>query len=339
MRHIGAAIDRPALQSYHFGPEDAEVILSARRQSALQEYEERGFVVLQGALDPKSDLQPVIDEYGALADRLAAGWLADGTISRYDATEPPAQRLMQLMHGTSGRCYQHLDISLPVEDDIRLDTPTHHGPAVFGLLKNPRLLDLVEWFTGPEIYSNPCQHMRLKPPEREKAARSEACACLTAPTSWHQDRHVLNREADESNVVSVWLPMIEASVENGCLLVVPGSHKHGLVFHSNELQSIPEALIGDERVPVPMQAGDVLILHPLTKHASLPNVSDGPRWSFDLRYHPTGMPTGRPWFPGFVARSKVDPTSELATSDAWAELWRGARRALAGKERPKFERD
>ncbi|MFO0754975.1 MAG: phytanoyl-CoA dioxygenase family protein [Byssovorax sp.] len=313
--------------------------MSSRRQSALEEYEERGFVVVRGGLDPEDDLRPVIDEYGALADRLAARWLEDGTISRYDATEKPALRLLQLMRETSGRCFQHLDISLPTEDDIRHDTPAHHGPAVFDLLRSPRLLDVVEWFVGPEIYSNPCQHMRLKTPESERSARSQACECLTAATHWHQDRHVLNREADDSNVVSVWLPLTEATVENGCLLVVPRSHQQGLVFHCNEAQSIPEPLVGEDRVPVPMEPGDVLILHPLTKHASLPNVSDGPRWSFDLRYNVAGRPTGRPWFPGFVARSKSNPASELSDPEAWERLWRGAREELAGKARPKFERD
>lgn len=316
-----------------------EVILNTRRQSAITEYEAQGFVVVKGVLDPQNDLQPIFEEYGALVDRLAGRWLEDGTIANYDSGQPPHDRVLQLMRGTDGRCFQHLDITLPVEDDIRPDTPSHHGPAVFDLLRNPRLLDVVEWFVGPEIYSNPCQHMRFKIPEREEAAGNEACACLTATTSWHQDRYVVNREADDSNVVSVWVPLTEATVDNGCLLVVPGSHKQGLVHHCDEIQSIPESLIGDERVPVPMAPGDVLILHPLTRHASLPNVSDGPRWSFDLRYNTLGLPTGRPWFPGFVARSKSNPASELCDFKVWGQQWRRSREALADKARPKFERE
>ena len=57
-----------------------------------------------------------------------------------------------------------------------------------------------------------------------------------------------------------------------------------------------------------MEPGDVLFLNKLTMHASLPNLSEDVRWSVDVRY----QPTGRPWFPGFVAQSRSAPESVLA---------------------------
>ncbi len=65
-----------------------------------------------------------------------------------------------------------------------------------------------------------------------------------------------------------------------------------------------------------------------TKHASLANESDGIRFGFDLRYNPIGQPTGCPWFPGFVARSRSDPASELRDFAEWHGLWEEARLAL-----------
>jgi phytanoyl-CoA hydroxylase len=73
-------------------------------------------------------------------------------------------------------------------------------------------------------------------------------------------------------------------------------------------------------------------------HCSLPNRSDEIRWSFDPRYNPIGQPTGRPAFPGFVARSRRDPESELRDAEAWADLWRRARARLAEQETPTFNR-
>ena len=55
-------------------------------------------------------------------------------------------------------------------------------------------------------------------------------------------------------------------------------------------------------------------------HSSLSNNSDDVRVSLDLRYNPTGQPTGRPEFPGFVARSRRDPSSELRDPEAWKQL-------------------
>ena len=82
-----------------------------------------------------------------------------------------------------------------------------------------------------------------------------------------------------------------------------------------------------------------MFFHHLTKHASLANTSDGTRWSFDLRYQPIGQPTGRPAFPGFVARSRKNPASEVTDWHVWADLWRETRSRLAhGQDPGKFTR-
>ena len=297
-----------------------------------------GAVPTQCLLDPETDLQPVVDEYSALADRLAEGWLREGKISSYDHSQPVDDRLLHLMQETEGSCYRELDISLP-QSDISEDTPMHFGPAVFGLLRTPRLLDAVEMFIGPEIYSNPVQHTRIKPPQRYIPEESWQNGAI-ATTFWHQDQGVIIDEADSSNILTVWLPVTEATEENGCLMVVPGSHREGLAQHCNTPTSkgIPDPFVGDEQVPLPMKPGDVLFMTRLTKHASLPNLSEGLRWSFDLRYSPIGVPTGRPWFPGFVARSSSHHERELADPDVWADLWREARSALAKGEMPRFNR-
>ena len=69
----------------------------------------------------------------------------------------------------------------------------------------------------------------------------------------------------------------------------------------------------------------MILFHPLTPHAALPNRTDGFRWSFDLRYHVTGQPSGRSHFPEFVARSRAAPHTELADWRAWKAMWEQAR--------------
>ena len=220
------------------------------------------------------------------------------------------------------------------------DTPIHHGPAIFNLLRSPRLLDAVESFIGPEIYSNPVQHVRIKPPER-KLPDTMSKNALTVITPWHQDLGVVADEADETDMLTVWLPITEATAENGCLAVVPGSHKGELQLHCPREKglTIPDAIVErTDSLPVPMKPGDVLFLTSMTMHTSLPNVSDDIRWSFDLRYNPIGQPTGRPWFPGFVARSQANPDEALTDAGRWAELWREARSRLARDGDPDFNR-
>jgi phytanoyl-CoA hydroxylase len=92
--------------------------------------------------------------------------------------------------------------------------------------------------------------------------------------------------------------------------------------------SIPDSMVGKDGVPVAMRAGDVLFFHKKMMHSSLPNTSDDIRWSFDLRYNPIGQPTGRPWLPGFVARSESHPDTALTDHPSWAQLWQEARHNL-----------
>lgn len=305
----------------------------------VERYREDGYVVVEGLLDPDEDLQPVVDEYGALLDQLADQWVAEGTISTYDSTSSVVDRLLRVMSESGGTCFQPLDISLPLDAEIENDTPMHQGSAVFELLRNEKILDAVEALIGGEIYSNPVQHTRVKPPETRIPDKNRQHT-LISQTFWHQDLAVIDEEADHSDIVNVWIPVTEATLANGCMVVVPRSHLGGLVFHCKTptWNGIPEAEVGDERVPLPMKPGDALFLNKLMKHSSLPNRSDGIRWSFDVRYNPVGQPTGRPWFPGFIARSRANRASELRSSEVWAESWREARRSLATVARPKYNR-
>jgi hypothetical protein len=211
----------------------------------------------------------------------------------------------------------------------------HVGPAVFDLITSPRLVGVVEQLIGPEVLSNPIQHVRIKPPEALLGPEFRGRNTMVNAVEWHQDQGVALPEVDETEMLTVWFPVFDATVENGCLCIIPQSHKRGLLTHcpSRPGQAfdlrIPEEIRGVGGFPVPMERGSVLFLHRRTMHSSLPNRSGGVRWSFDLRYQPIGQPTGRPWFPSFVIRSRREPGREVHDWRVWAALWRAARSHLA----------
>jgi hypothetical protein len=269
-------------------------------------------------------------------DRLAAELHASGEISSPYTDLPFGQRLTQICM-ESGRIHaQYFDFSLP-QSNVQADTPFWAGPAVFNALIAPDLLDAVESFIGPEIYSNPVQHVRIKPPEALVPKNADGKAILGA-TNWHQDNGVVLPEADATQMLTVWFPLTEASVENGCLQLVPRSYQEGLRHHCPAGPGgieVPDQFFDrNEALPVPMSPGDVIFLHHLTIHGSLSNNSDDVRWSFDLRYNPIGQPTGRSAFPGFVARSQTHPGSELRDAKEWDRLWRDTRARLAAHPLP-----
>jgi phytanoyl-CoA hydroxylase len=306
----------------------------------IDKFNEQGFLIVDDVLDPVLDLDPVVREYEVLLDSLTERWSASGALRESFRDLPFAQRFGRVLNEAPAdlNVMQHFDISLPFSG-VRLDTPIHLGPQTFGLLTNRKLLDVVEQFIGSEIYSNPIQHTRIKPPERNLPEHLRGSSLL-ARTDWHQDRGVHLPEADATHMLTVWLPLTDASAENGCLCVIPRSHRGGLVTHCLIPGArIPDALLEGEPIPLPVKRGGVLFFHYLTKHASLTNTSDGIRWSFDLRYQPIGQPTGRPAFPGFIARSRQNPSSAVTDWREWANLWTETRARMAQIEDPgKFNR-
>lgn len=305
-------------------------------QELLQQFDEQGFVVVERLLSPQ-DLQPLVEDYEALLDRLAEQWYIEGKIPSAFRDLPFGQRLAAVIGQATEDLYRYLDITMP-HGPITEHTPIHLSQPVFDFLRHPRLLDYVELFVGPEIYCNPIQHVRIKPPEAV-IINNPNQSNLVKTTTWHQDQGVARVEADETEMLTVWIAVTDATLDNGCLCVVPGSHKAGLTTHCpigehGGLLSIPNKLIEENVVPLPMPAGSVLFMHRLTKHTSLTNNSDSIRWSFDLRYQPVGQPTGRDEFPGFVARSRSNPQSELHDFATWRQLWMDARQQLAVHGRP-----
>ena len=132
-------------------------------------------------------------------------------------------------------------------------------------------------------------------------------------------------EADQTMVVTTWIPLVNATVETGTLQVYPRMHQGEIREHVSApgygLTIAPELLPEEEPVTVPVAKGGVLLLHGRTPHGSDINRSDIVRWSVDLRWNDARMPGGRP-LPGLLVRSQEKPPT---TYEKWLEKWTAAR--------------
>ncbi len=302
-------------------------------------FERDGFLAIDQLL-AEEDLQPIEAEYAALLDRLVSEQHAAGQLSGRFEDLSFAERYARVI-GERPDLHCFFNISLPLINGPVEEARYHlnAGPSVFGLLRHPKVLDLVEDLIGGEIYCSPVQQMRMKPPAACVEGDLQGHSNIGA-TTWHQDIVALLPDADETEQVTVWLAISEATEENGCLLSVPGSHRDGPQVHcsNDELASEPHVptrlMEGRPAVSLPVKRGGLVLFHKMNLHCALPNRSQCLRWSMDLRYHPIGQGSGRPAFPGFVARSRKNPASEARDPEAWAAAWEAARQAIVSGRYP-----
>ena len=143
---------------------------------------------------------------------------------------------------------------------------------------------------------------------------------------WHQDLAYLTpEEAGDTLIVNFWIPLVTATAENGCMQVVRGSHRAGLLPHDHResiYKGVSEADLPDGEIATcEVDVGDVLLTMERLLHRSIPNTSNTVRWSLDTRYSCIGLPTGRSYKPGFVARSRENPESVACSHHDWIKLF------------------
>jgi len=131
---------------------------------------------------------------------------------------------------------------------------------------------------------------------------------------WHQDGST--EHLSDAHVPAIWLGLTKATVENGCLRVVPRSHRLGMLSHRSRLThhdlasssmsgpepgsgagedhdpsvkpaKLPEGL--DTPFDVVMAAGEMSFHHPLALHGSNPNASAEPRIGLSATYSTPGL--------------------------------------------------
>ena len=268
-------------------------------ETQLTPFKEEGYLLLEELL-PDAAYHPLVEELNAVIDQKARQARDAGQLEDIFAEAPFERRLAQICSalGTGKRLIGEVL------------GKQHKSAGLFYLLTHPSILDVVESIIGPEILVHPQFNLRAKMPGEPEVI-------------WHQDIAFLDHEVEDTFMVNFWVPLVDTDMENGCLEIVVGSHRHGIVAHE---QPVSELEIPDQRVPAgervltPLPAGGAALLQHKTVHRSFSNHSDGVRWSLDIRYSDPTKPTGRPEVPGFIARSRENPSAVAKSHLDWQAL-------------------
>jgi ectoine hydroxylase-related dioxygenase (phytanoyl-CoA dioxygenase family) len=106
---------------------------------------------------------------------------------------------------------------------------------------------------------------------------------------WHQDSGYI--PVDPIVYLTLWLALNDATPENGCISVIPGSHKRGIVPHRDSPigKVCHDANDPDQGIMVPVRAGSMAVFSSLTFHKSGVNRSKGTRKAYVIQYAQTGL--------------------------------------------------
>jgi len=231
----------------------------------VDSYERNGYAVAPQALSA-GDLTPFLAVLNRGVDALARKLMAEGKITDLHEGESFERRLASIAGGR--------DLGMRSWDDIAM------GPELFGLIRHRAILDAVESLIGPEIFFNGDYHVRPKLPDSK----------LTA-FPWHQDSQYYGEPTKHMHIITVTVPLVDVTLDNGCLWMIPGSQKWGLLAGARgadmNIRTFEDVESRGTPTPVPMKFGDIMLFHNLTLHSSKLNKTDRVRWTLDLRYSPT----------------------------------------------------
>lgn len=167
----------------------------------------------------------------------------------------------------------------------RLDAPHLYFHWAWELSTHPRVLDCMQQLIGPNIL---LKSTRLF----YKFGNSDSFV------GWHQDG--ITEKLKDAHVPAIWLGLTPATAENGCLRVVPRSHRLGLIPHADRpnpdnltTQGATAQVEIDAPQDVVMQAGEMSLHHPLMLHASNPNRSGESRIGFSATYSTPALTASR----------------------------------------------
>ena len=177
----------------------------------INQFHQLGYVVKPDVF-AEADMQPIkeaIDEMvdrkarqlqaeGRLADICAAGSFETRLAAIQSVDKAAAQAIVQYIWGKGGGGYS--------------------GPAMLAMLRHAPLLGCITSLLGPDIVGSSVYRIRPKMPLWERGE-----------VPWHQDSGYFLPHCDTHLIVTCWVPLVDATLENGCLWVLPQSHQTGII--------------------------------------------------------------------------------------------------------------
>jgi ectoine hydroxylase-related dioxygenase (phytanoyl-CoA dioxygenase family) len=194
----------------------------------------------------------------------------------------------------------------------QLINPSKHVPELVDTRFRANCLALAPQLLGGDgsDVQLSCEHAILKP------------AHYGETTPWHQDESYWSMPNHDARGIAVWMPLQDATVANGCLWYIPGSHR-GPILEHRPIGGDPrvhglETLAADAArgVPVPLPAGGAVVHHVRSLHYAGPNRTPDPRYAYTFAFHRPSVERSTPHAMPWIAQRNPPSAQRAAAAQA-----------------------
>ena len=255
----GAELHAPELYQPEAGTAHSVATLDDIGPSEIAFYRERGYLVVREAFTPA-------EVASALAGVVA---LIMGKVPSFNGItfEAGAKAILPTL-SVEQRQDAVRKVWFFVNHEARLKAISHHAKVLAAVRK---LMGDRE----PEMFQDMCL---VKPPRlgREKP--------------WHQDHAYFDYPLG-TPVVGTWIALDAATIENGCMQLLPGRHREGPIVHfqRRDWQICDNVILGTRSVAAPLPPGGMLFFDGLLPHGTPHNASANRRRALQFHYAPAGI--------------------------------------------------
>jgi phytanoyl-CoA hydroxylase len=249
-------------------------------EAQVRQYQDLGFVAFEGVLSDDE-----VEEANRALTQITRDLLNDARSGKADLREasPKATRnyagiRVQKRNSPFGIHFEAgIDpLSLPPEEAElkyrKLHAYHQEHPAFGALTEHPRIKGFLEGLIGQEMVLK--GEMALsKPPQ------------IGSEKPWHQDNAYFNW-LPLHLVGTAWIALDDATIENGCMFVLPGGHNLGALKHHHTIdcEILPDRFDRSKAIPVELKAGGALYFSAMLPHQTPPNRTSTRRRALQFQY-------------------------------------------------------
>jgi ectoine hydroxylase-related dioxygenase (phytanoyl-CoA dioxygenase family) len=202
------------------------------------------------------------------------GYLTAPALLTADELAELKAETVTLFRGKRGYVDGLVDVSDEEPDDdvlkkyVAIHFPHKLSPLIYRYLSHPRITGILTGIVSPNVK---CMQSMLFVKGPGKAGQS-----------WHQDEFYIPTR--DKSLIGVWIAIDDATVDNGCLWIIPGSHQPGYIrprvpntdtefadVDTVEVSAFPAGQV----LPVEVPRGSVVFFNGYTLHSSLRNKTEG----------------------------------------------------------------